>query len=131
MASSFTQTWEYPSGEVTTCEISWIAHTDGSFTTGDLNSSEGLAFMGITIPDGTTAPTANYDITILDDDGVDIFGGELENRSATLKEQAVPAIGSTFGGRYFSGVLRLAIANNVVNGAKGKVKLYILNNIND
>ena len=131
MSSSCTQAWEYPSNEVTTCELSFTCHTDGSFDTYSINTSEGLVFMALTIPDADTPPTPLYDIAILDEDGVDIFGGELENRSATAKEQAVPAIGSTFGGRYFSGILQLAISGNSVNGGKGKVKLYILNNIND
>ncbi len=38
-----------------------------------------------TIP-GTTAPAANYDITIIDTESVDIMGGKLANRSATAAE---------------------------------------------
>jgi hypothetical protein len=35
---------------------------------------------------GTTAPTALYDITLIDANGYDIMGGLLNNRSATLAE---------------------------------------------
>ena len=42
---------------------------------------------------GTTAPTANYDLTITNPRGVDIMGGALSNRSATATEIVPPTLG--------------------------------------
>ena len=38
-----------------------------------------------------TAPTDQYDITLLDSDSIDIAGGNLSNRSSTLSEDWVPS----------------------------------------
>lgn len=135
MASSAVQTWTYPTSEVTVVEIDFLCSAEGGhegeFTSYALNAAGGLLFMGVTIPDAVTPPQASYDITILDANGVDIFGGELLNRSQTLSQQAVPSIGSVYGARFFNGVLTVAIAGNNVSGSKGKIFLYIMNELSD
>ena len=40
-----------------------------------------------------TAPDADYDVLIADGNGLDIFGGQLIDRSATVAENAAPLIG--------------------------------------
>ena len=80
---------------------------------------DGYVFLVTTNP-GTTAPTANYDITLTDTDGVDIMAGDLADRSATVSEQEDAAYGS----RYVEGILTLTITNNSVNSAVGTVNVY-------
>ena len=81
--------------------------------------------MVITDP-GTEAPTADYDITLTDADGVDVMGGELADRHTTATEQAVPKIGDTvYGTRFVKGPLIFAITNNSVNDAAGEIFIYI------
>jgi len=80
-----------------------------------------FADMGETIPGGVTAPTALYDVTLEDDNDMDVFGGKLTNRSDTAKEQVLPAIGGALGDRPIHSGLTLKIANNSVNDATGTV----------
>jgi hypothetical protein len=125
--SACVQRWTHPYKDLSILEFDWIADSgDGSFVPVTTVSIEGWAFMGITVPGVSPAvvPTDQYDITLLDADGVDIFGGELTNRSSTLKEQAVPKIGSVWGKRRVTGVLELVIINNSAHGASGKLKVY-------
>jgi len=106
-------------------ELSWST-TDGTVTDYNLPSFCGFVVLGVIDP-GTTAPTANYDIAFNDEYGMDIFGGAMENRSATDEEQAVPLIGGAYGSRYVCGQLTLSITNNSA-AANGKVVIYVKNN---
>ena len=85
----------------------------------------GYVILVVTNPDGDTAPTDEYDITLTDEDDCDIMGGNLADRSDTNTEQAVPKIGTVYGGRWVSGILTLNISGNSVNSAAGTVKVYI------
>ena len=80
-----------------------------------------FADMGETIPGAVTAPTALYDATLEDANGMDVFGGKLTNRSDPAKEQVLPAIGGALGSRAIHTGLTLKIANNSVNDATGTV----------
>jgi hypothetical protein len=70
-------------------------------------------------------PTDNYDITITDAHGVDVMGGELNNRDAINSEQALPKIDAVYGGGIINETVTLNISNNSVNSATGTVTLYI------
>ena len=82
----------------------------------------------VTTNPGTPAPTANYDIALNDEDGVDVMGGALANRATATSEVAYPM--DPAGAVYPSGVpvagsLTMKITNQAVNSAKGKVRLTI------
>lgn len=124
MASSATQSWRRPYKDLEVLEIDWIAADDGSFTPVTTVAFEGWAYMGITNP-GTPAPTDLYDIELLDEDGIDIFGSELHDRSTSASEQTIPNIGPVWGMRRVSGTLELRITGNVVSGAQGKLLVYV------
>lgn len=107
--------------------ITWTAHTDGTVT------SESFTENGFTqdIPaniqyavtdPGSTAPTDNYDITITDASGNDVFGGELTNRDTTTSESAEPAIPYI---RVNLKDLNFNLSGNSQNGATGTVKIYV------
>ena len=70
---------------------------------------------------GTEAPTDNYDITILNSDGADLFGAALENRDTTTSEIAVPA---SPGAGLAVGNVTFTLSNNSVNDAAGVVTLF-------
>lgn len=101
--------------------------SDGTFpaTTSNFrgNNIDGYIYQAVTDP-GTTAPTASYDITITDANGVDIMGGELADRSATATQQVVPKIGSLYGARRVNGTVTLNITNNSVTAAQVVIKLF-------
>lgn len=111
--------------------FTWTASaSDGTLTNAAISASQakvlaGLkAFLAVTNP-GATAPTASYDIEILDADGIDIFGAALNNRSATLSEQARPDMTTLAGERLVDGgLLTFALTNNSVNSATGVCKVY-------
>ena len=76
--------------------------------------------------EGTPAPTAGYDITILDDDGIDIMGGELVV-AGDPPAQALPELQTdVLGGRWVDGYLHIRFANNLVNGAVVTVKVTVV-----
>lgn len=67
---------------------------------------------------GAVAPQALYDIVLNDSDGIDLMGGQLANRSATVSERAIPALATgIYGGTAITGTLTLAVTGNNVNSA--------------
>jgi hypothetical protein len=73
-----------------------------------------------------TAPTTLYDIVINDTDGIDMMGGTLADRSATLSQRAIPALATgIYGGSAIDGALTLVITNNSVNSATVVVKVFL------
>ena len=80
-------------------------------------------FFMITNP-GATAPTTLYDITLLDSDGIDMAGGVLANRSATVSEEAIPLLASGVSGdRIVNGALDVTITA-AGNAKIGELKLW-------
>jgi len=65
-----------------------------------------------------TAPTASYDAWLNDKDGVDICGGNLTDRSATLTEQYIPTVPI-----HIDGEITLSIAN-AGDGKAGEIEIY-------
>lgn len=113
-------------------EIDWTADAaDGSvpdtvLTDRDGDNSNINAFIVLAVTDpGATAPTASYDITLEDENGVDAMGGALADRSATVSEQAMPLISGSPVPRLVSGTLTFKLANNSVNSAVGKCYVYM------
>lgn len=106
----------------------WTAHTDGtvvaSTTTGQ-NPTTSSKYTGkcirlITDPGTSNAPTDNYDITILDEDGYDVLMGAGIDRDTSNTEQVLE---SSLGICLYSTLsLRIAAAGS---GGKGVVILYI------
>lgn len=65
----------------------------------------------ITKPDGTDYPDASYDITILDENNVDVMGSVLLNRASGSSEQATPYIGASYGPCPITGALTVTATN--------------------
>lgn len=82
-----------------------------------VNKVKGTIKKIVTNP-SSTAPTANYDIWIYDKDGIDICGGNLMDRSATLTEQYIPDPPI-----HVDGELTLSIAN-AGDGKSGEIEIY-------
>ena len=112
-------------------KIEWVGDdADGSVPDTVFDSTDTIDILGrycvlaVTDPDGDTAPTDNYDITVEDEYGCDIFGGALENRDTANSEQAVPKVSSVYGGRLCAGTWTFKLSGNSVNSAEGKCVLY-------
>lgn len=124
-ASSVTSDIGHAGDKVDVMTFDWTADTDGSVTsTASDDAARGYVFLVITDP-GSPAPTDNYDITLTDSYGVDVVGGVLADRDTANSEQVAPSVGSVYGSRFVHGELTLNISNNSVNGAQGKVIIYI------
>ncbi len=91
----------------------------------DLYFMAGKSFyMAETIP-GTTAPTADYDITIEDASG-DLFGGALSNRSATAREFARPLVNGKEDVLPYDGrAVMVKVAGNSEHSATATLRLFM------
>ena len=135
-------------GDVDTWTIAWQSHTDGTYTNyNTVWSVNGYVFTIVTDPGAAasctaagapwacctgsgagatcTAPGDDYDITLLDADGVDVLGGEGADRDTANTEQIVPKIGNTYGTRYVNGPLTLTISGLDSAVDVGEVIIYI------
>ena len=59
---------------------------------------------------GDDAPTADYDITITDEDGFSIFSTDLNDRSETATEEALPYVAGTKAPRLITGALTTSVS---------------------
>lgn len=100
--------------------ISWVADAaDGSIPTLTTTDFSGWWLTKAVTNPGATAPTALYDITLVDADGLDLADGSLENRSATASE--VETMAAQIGGGGFV----VTLANNLVHSAVGILRLFM------
>lgn len=69
---------------------------------------------------GSTAPTALWDLTLLDQDGLDVMGGVLANRSATATEHVLAPQ------PYVRGAVTITPTGNSVNSAVVVLRITVL-----
>lgn len=74
---------------------------------------------------GATQPTANYDIVINDENGIDVLAGTGQNRSASAAEAVAPVMTSGATPVPVSGDLTVVVSNNSVNSATVKLQLWL------
>ena len=98
MAGTLTTTSTKRIGDMIVNRYTLTSHTDGSLSNGTVSLS-GFLVSVVTNP-SATAPTADWDLTILDEDGVDILAGAGADRHTTNSLQvnlmttgAVPVAG--------------------------------------
>jgi hypothetical protein len=125
-AESITQVWTDCTAKVQCLTFSWQADPNGALSaTASNRSIDGYVIQVVTNP-GTTTPTDNYDITLINSDGADIMGTALTNRDTANSEIAIPKPdGTNFVDAWVSGLLTLTITGNSVPDATGVVKIYI------
>lgn len=103
----------------------WTAHTDGKVATTTANAVTTKPYNGeivrlVTVPDGTAAPTADYDVYVYDGDNVDVLVAGGVNRHTANTEQVLAAnLGVVANDK-----LTLYI-EGAGSGGKGTVHLYI------
>jgi hypothetical protein len=113
-------------GDVQKVKFVWVSDDTTGAATGATTFETCGALMRMTTFPGTT-PTALYDITVKDEDGVDILNGLGADRSATLTENKAQSDGLLFTA---ATSLTLAVAN-AGNSKGGTVILYFLNTWNE
>lgn len=112
-------------GDVQETKFVWVSDS----ATGEASGATTYTTVGVpmrftTVPNGGgTAPTALYDLTLVDDDGNDILNGLGADRSATATESKLNTDGLLF---VASSVLTLNVSN-AGNSKGGTAYLYVLN----
>lgn len=109
--------------------ITWVDDTAGTTLAIDPKtySITGWYLYTAETNPGGTAPTALYDITLVDADGADIAGGVLLNRSATVTE-LVNVGTSAAGYPVMRGSVTFTLSGNDVNNATGTLILTFVAN---
>lgn len=106
-----------------------------SDASGDAEVVSGVAVSGaiarvVFIPSATAAPTANYDVTLTDSDGIDVLAGQGANLSDTVSSSVCPGIPLKDGTTtsviltIVDSILTLTVANAGDTKA-GKVIVYV------
>ena len=103
-------------------EVAWTAGTDGSVDNIVVEGSKFLFLHKVVTNPGSRAPADNYDIALLDEDGLDILSSAGDNRDTANAEAIIPAqitppIGKTN--------LTLTISNVVTDRGEGVVRLFL------
>lgn len=105
---------------------SWTSAADGSYT--KTIHISGVILRVVTNP-GATAPSDNYDMTLVDDHGVDLFGGQGMNRDTANSEPFCP--GCPLGDGTTTSVLPVAYKGsatltiaNAGNAKQGAVSIF-------
>jgi hypothetical protein len=112
-------------------KIDWVADgTDATVPNTSIPGLYGFLVKVITNP-GSTAPTANYDIALLDpdDSGIDATATLLNNRHTTSSEQVYPLISGAATPIFLAGDYTFNLTNNAVNSANGQVILYLVESL--
>jgi len=85
-----------------------------------LANTDGWSIIAVETDPGSTAPTANWDLTFVDASGLDLLNSQCINRSATATERCsadpIPLYGN----------VAVTITGNSVNSATITIKVYIV-----
>jgi len=127
MAASATVTIDprsAPNGKrITRIVIDWVSAADGSCTKA-LDAIYGYLVKMVTDP-GSTAPTDNYDITLIDQDGADALAGAGADRDTANTEQVYPVASGAQVPVFLCGTHTFTIAA-AGDSKVGKTVLYIM-----
>lgn len=111
---------EKVSGGIKSIKAAWTASAGGAADGTTAKHYSGKVELLTTIPDGVAVPIDNYDITALDEYGVDVLAGAGANRDTANTEQVLSAsLGGVVGDK-----IAFHVAN-AGNGGKGVVYLLV------
>ena len=99
----------------------WTSDASGDMSGTDTKTLSGVVLRWATNP-SSTAPDANYDIVVNDDDGIDLAAGGLANRHTSSSEQVLTG-GDAKDGAAFIGKLSLVVSN-AGNAKIGQLRMY-------
>jgi len=101
--------------------MDWLSDASGDVSGTDTKVLSGQILRVVFIPDtGGTKPSAAYDVTCLDSDGLDVFAGDGANLANDASSQFIPVFTN---GIAFDGILSLVVAN-AGNAKGGQVIIY-------
>ena len=100
------------------CEFTWLSDASGDADDATTKVLSGELLKIVTDPDGTDAPTDNYDIVLNDENGLDVAAAGLANRDTATTEEALATRGACF-----DGTLNLVVSN-AGNAKRGVVRVF-------
>lgn len=103
--------------------VAWTSDASGN-ATGTMTKLYGFVIKVITDPDGSAAPTDNYDITLVDENAVDALDGKLADRDTANNEQVYPTPTSSAIPAFVCGDHTFTVAN-AGNAKSGVCTFYI------
>lgn len=119
MAGSSTTFTEVTHGTVKKIKCAWVSDDTTGAVSGTTTHSYSGRFIGLITDPGATAPTADYDITVTDTDGVDLLLGAGIDRHTSNTEFVAEAS--------MAGVAHSKLTFNVTNAGNSKVgDIYLL-----
>lgn len=134
--SEVTQTldvnWQSGTEAIKTITFAWTAddsdHTvpATALTAANLTAIDGWFLYFVETDPGATAPTDDYDIELIDENGLDILGGACIDRDTADTERIRPLAGSEQLSIPIDGNFTFTLTNNSVNSAVGICKLYFV-----
>jgi hypothetical protein len=128
MAASYTSEKRLnPSGKYhRLITVSWTSAADGSASVA-LPNVNGWLIKAITDP-GATAPTDNYDITLVDEAGADAAEGLLANRDTANTETVYTLVTGAATPVFLSGTVTFTVAN-AGDSKVGTCYLYVVDSL--
>lgn len=107
--------------------LDWASDASGAVSGIPSSAISGILERVVFVPGaGGVQPSDGYDVTLLDEDGLDVLAGQGANLSDTDKKQCTPLVGdgtTTEQKVAIDGQLSLTVAN-AGNAKQGRVKLY-------
>lgn len=100
--------------------VAWIADGSGN-ANGTTIFVSGRIVRFVTIPSATAVPTASYDVTLEDENGIDVLEGGAANRSQSSAEQISVATLKALG---LDNKLQPKVAAAGAGGA-GTIEIYV------
>jgi len=116
--------YNHPRKHLKTVRIDWVANNPADATENFLVDMPGGFILNVITNPDTPAPTASYDVELgsPEDAALDVLGGKLVDRSATLSEIIQPVRTNEATPVFITpGIYTLKILNNAVNSAQGSV----------
>lgn len=104
--------------------IAWLSDAAGNADI-SITNLYGFLVKVVTDPDNAAAPSALYDVTLVDENGLDAMAGTVLDRSATLTEQVYPVALNSQTPIFLCGTHTFTVANAGITKA-GVVVLYII-----
>jgi hypothetical protein len=101
-------------------DLAVTTDTTGAMSNYETENINGIIYMVETSP-GSTAPTNLYDLTLLNDNSIDLMGGNLADRSDTLTQRASPL---RYQAQPVKGKLTLTLAHNSVHNGQFNVRIW-------
>lgn len=124
---TFTTRYAQADSDVVRITIDWTSHTDGTVTQALPKAYSGILERVVFNP-GATAPTALYDVTLTDEQSVDVLAGQGADLSATVTSQVKPGI--PFKDGTTTSVAPVVIDDlltlNITNAGSGKTGVIVL-----